>query len=213
MMRNLKALMLAAVAALSLSAVGATAAQAAEFHSSAASTTLKTTADGTGKAAHQVFDAAGASITCAGVEIVSGTIAGATTSSVTVKVKYTGACTFVGQAATVEMRGCDYKFNASGTVDLVGANCAAEPIRFSVPSPPCTVTVGPQSGLSSVKYNNIKPGAKSEITLEPTVTGITYTATGSGCPQTGTKSDGNYTTGNVIVTGEASGSMVDISWG
>jgi len=219
MIRNLKALLLAAVAVMAVSAVGASAGQAAEFHSSVAETKLTLTTDGTGKTAHQVFDAAGASITCAGIK-GEGNLAVSTATSVTIDVTYEGPCTFVGQEATVDMKGCDYTFTSHGTVSLssrTGKNCATEPITFSVPSPPCTVTVGSAGGanqnLESVTYHNITTSGVSEITVEPHVTGITYTATGSGCPETGTKTNGNYTTGNTIVTGSsAASSMVNIFW-
>jgi len=220
MIRNLKALMLAGVAALALGAIGASAAQAAEFHSSAAETTVTLTTDGTGKNAHQVFDAAGASITCAGIA-GDGTIKGSTATTVTLDVSYEGPCTFVGQAATVEMRGCDYTFTSHGTVSLTnatGKSCATEPIRFSVASPFCEVTIGNAGGinqnLESVKYSNITVGGVKEVTVEANVTNITYTASGAGCPETGTKSNGQYTTGNTIVTGEVPGTqtMVNVTW-
>ena len=227
MIRNLKALLLAAMAVLAMSAVASPAAQAAEFHSAAANTTLKITTDGTSKTAHQVFDAAGATVTCAGVS-GHGLVNGSTTSTVTVEVDYEGPCTFVGQVATVEMGDCDYTFTSSGTVsitDKTGKHCGDNPIKIRVPSPFCEVTVSnthPKAGggtttvnqeLHEVTLHNIN--SNTEITIEPHVTNIAYIAHGAGCPQIGTGEDGNYTTGNAIVTGEAvgGGAMVAINWG
>lgn len=207
MIRNLKALMIAAVAVLAMSAMAASAAQGAvEFHSSSGAATLTTTPDGTGKTAHQVFDAAGGTITC---NTVSGeaSIGGSTAAAVqSTTITYSGNCNFVGQAATVNMNGCNYNFHANGEVDIVctGSN----EITFSVPSPVCDVVVPPQTGLGTVTYHNIN--SNTEVTLEPHVTGITYTATGAGCPTAGTFSDGNYTTGNVIITAEQGSTMVPI---
>jgi hypothetical protein len=200
MIRNLKVLMLAAFAVAALSAMAASAAQAVEFHKPAEAVKLTTTPDGTGTNAHQVFDAAGASITCPGVT-AEGTVAGTTTTVATVEtslVEYTGECKFVGQKATVEMHGCNYKFHANGEVDIICPT--GNTIRFSVPSPFCEVTVPGQTGKTTIGYTNIN--TKTEVTVSPNVTGITYDATGAGCPTAGHGTNGTYTTGNVIVTAE-----------
>jgi hypothetical protein len=200
MTSNLKVLTLTAFAVAALSAVAASAAQAVEFHKPPEAVKLTTTPDGTGTTAHQVFDAAGASITCPGVT-AEGTVAGTATTVATVEtslVEYTGECKFLGQKAIVEMHGCGYKFHANGEVDIVcpGPN----QIRFSVPSPFCEVLVPAQTGKTNVGYTNIN--TKTEVTVSPVVTGIRYTATGMGCPITGTQTNGQYTTGNVILTAE-----------
>ncbi len=56
MIRNLKIPMLAAIAVAALSAVGASGAQAVEFHCSVKPCTVTVKQDGTGKTAHQAFD-------------------------------------------------------------------------------------------------------------------------------------------------------------
>jgi hypothetical protein len=225
MIRNLKALLLAATAVLAVSAVGASAAQAALFHSEINNPTLTVKTDGAlnSKTAHQVFDAAGATVTAAGItgDGVAISPENGTSTSVTVDVSYEKPITFVGQEANVEMRGCDYTVTSHGTVSLTnstGKSCATEPIVVSVPSPPCTVTIGNAGGvnqnLHSIKFHNLGAGTNREVTIEANVTGITYHATGSGCPLTGTRSDGNYTTGNAIVTASnpVGGAMVGIWW-
>jgi len=218
MIRNLKALLLAVTAVLAMSAVASTAAQAAEFHSEITNTTLTVRSDSTGKTAHQVFDAANASVTCAGIT-GHGSIAAETETSATVEVNYTGACTFVGQNATVNMGQCDYTFTSHGKVSITnstGGNCAAVPITITVPSPVCVVTVsnsgGKNQNLGNVTYNNIGTGEGRELTIEPNVTGIHYTAHGAGCLKVGTYEDGTYTTGNAFVTGETAGGIMRGIW-
>jgi hypothetical protein len=200
MTSNLKVLTLTAFAVLALSAMAASTAQAVTFHKPAEAIKLTTTPDGTGTNAHQVFDAAGGSITCPGVT-AEGTVAGTATTVATVEtslVEYTGECKFLGQKATVEMHGCNYSFHANGEVDI---NCPfGQKIRFSVPSPFCEVTVEAQSGKTTVSYTNIS--GKTEVTLSPVVNNIAYDATGAGCPTPGAHTTGQYTTGNVIVTAE-----------
>jgi hypothetical protein len=78
-----------------------------------------------------------------------------------------------------------------------------------VENPFCDVVVPAQTGLSGVRYHPFN--GETEVTFEPHVTGIAYTATGPGCPATGHFSNGDYTTGNVVITAEQGGSMVPIS--
>ena len=220
MTRNLKIVGMAALACLALSAVVASAAQAAvEFHKPAGEEIrLTVTPDGAGATAHQVFDAAGASITCPDVSGET-LLAAAENTSPTItaeKIQYpaagSAACKFVGQSATVNMKECDYKFTAAapgtpGANAAVEVKCknAGEEIEFKVPNPVCTVTVPPQV-LAGVTYHN--NAAKSEVTVEAHVAGISYTAAGAGCPEVGAKVNGNYTTGNFIVTGESTAGLM-----
>jgi hypothetical protein len=206
MIRNLKALMLASMAVLAVGAVAASAANAATFTSPSGAATITTTPDGTGKTAHQVFDVGAGTVTCNAVHFHA-SIGGTSAASIlTSSVVYSGNCNYVGQTATVNMNGCNYRFNASGTVDLVcfGGN----EITIYVPNPVCHVVIPAQTGLSSVTYHSI---SSTEVTIEPHVTGISYTATGAGCPETGSFSNGNLTKGNVIITAEVAGAMVEIS--
>jgi hypothetical protein len=215
MIRNLKVLLLAMTAMLALSAVGAAASQAALFHSEATETTLTVKTDGANntKQSHQVFDAAGATVTCGGVAGDS-LIKEQTPTTVTAKVTYDTPCTFVGQSATINMGACDYAITAHGTVSIVGAGCEASPITVTVPSPPCTVTIsnaaGANQNLESITFKNLGAGTTREVTIEPHVTGISYSATGSGCPLTGARTDGNYTTGNALVSGDKPGTATQV---
>jgi len=220
MTRNLKALMVSALAVLAMGAVGAQGAQGAEFHSETAITTLTVKTDGTGKTAHHVLDYVAATVTCSGITghgLINGTT---TATTVTVEMQYEGPCTFVGQEAVISMGSCDFTYTSHGTLsftDSTGGSCAANPATFTVPSPPCTVTVsnagGRNQNLEGANYHNLGSGSNREITVESTVTGIHYTAHGAGCPKTGTFEDGTRTTANFIIKGEtASGATTGVWW-
>jgi hypothetical protein len=218
MIRNLKALLLASMALAALSAVSASAASATSFNSEATNTIIKGTGDGTGKTAHQVFDAAGGTVTCNDVHL-TGTQTGTTATVITLTAEFT-TCTFLGQAATVKMEACDFRFHASGDVDVhddsgLSGNCKHHEQGIKITIPGCTVIVPEQTGLKSVKYHNITVGGKSAVTAEANVSGITYDSTGAACPKqpAGTYADGTFTTGNAIITGtdEATGAVTGVS--
>lgn len=176
-------------------------------------TTVTSTADGTGKTAHHVIDAAGASLTCTSLSL-SGTQAIKEASELKLGATYAG-CTYVGLATTVSMGGCEFVLHSSGIFEIAskaGKNCATEPIKWEVAG--CKIEVPSQGGRELLTYKNIKPGAVTEVTMEMNVTGITYKATGGSCVKTGEFSDGSYTTGNTILTGAkpGGGAMVNYSW-
>jgi hypothetical protein len=203
MIRNFKAFVLASMAIMAMGAIAAQAAPAALFHSSAQVTALTSAPDGTLKNSHHVFDAAGGSITCGGPGVsFSATSSEKTPEVLTVTANYGPStnCTFLGLAATVNMNGCDYLFNANGTVTLGGTGCVG--VTFVVGSgvSECHVEVTPQTLPNAVTYKNNE--AKTEVTVETHATGIKYHAKGPNCPLTGTREDGNYTTGNTWIKGE-----------
>ncbi len=218
MNRNLKAIVIAITAITAIGALTAHTALAASFHSSSATTRVTSTPDGTEKNSHVVFNAAGGLITCGGPQTsLTGTVTSATTfESLTIEANYGPKqnCLFFGQQTVVNVNGCDYILRSNKTVDIAskqGRNCATEPITFSVSSPECTVTIGPQSGLASVNY--INNASKNEITLEASIAGIRYTSHGSGCIKTGFYEDGFYSTGNAWLTGsedKEGGAMVSL---
>jgi len=180
-----------------------------KFHAKAAEATVTSTADGTGKTAHHVFDAAGGNVTCSGIALEGQTTEVA--SALTVSASYSG-CTFLGSSATVSMGGCAYLLHSSGEFDIVskaGKNCATEPIKWEAAG--CKIEVPPQSARELLTYHNVKPASVSEITMQMNLTGLTYKSSGT-CPKTGELSDGAYTTGNTILTAAKAGAMVDYSW-
>jgi len=120
---------------------------------------------------------------------------------------------------TIDMNGCTYTLTSSGG--------APNPGRISIDCPagkvievtgPCLLKIGSQGPLNSIRYHNIGSTASNttEVTVEPNVTGIHYEASGAGCVKTGTGTDGAFTTGNTVVTGEVdqptAGAMTSIWW-
>lgn len=201
MIRNLKALGLAAMAVFAMSAVVAQAAQAeALFHSDSSSSFLEGSQVTTNE-----FSVTTGIVKCT-TATFTGTVAAATTSTVRVHPTYTG-CKLAGQKAEVVTTGCDYLFHATetdgsaeailATVDVV---CEAGK-EITVSKEGCTVTVGSQS-LNGITINNTNPGATSEKDVDVTanVTGITYVETGATCAGSGLHHTGTYK-GTVTVKG------------
>jgi hypothetical protein len=217
MIRTLKALLLAAVAVTALGAIWASAVAQAhtppEFHCDVEPCSITGTPDGTGKTAHHVFDVKllGQSlpITCNELTF-DATQDKKTATTVTATGLVYHGCTFLSAPATVSMNGCHYLLHASTEVTV---QCpAGKEITFEAGS--CQVHVPAQGPLKYVHYHNIKPGSVEEVTVEPTVTGIHGVAT-LGCPVVGTFTEGEYTTGNTIATGEedkANPAMVNVRW-
>jgi hypothetical protein len=216
MIRNLKVFMLAAFALLAFGALASSAQAVTSISKPAEAITLTVTPDGSTTTSHQVFDAGanGAqSITCNSVTGES-TIAGTATSFTTAlatNIVYS-TCSFIGQPAEVKMNGCKYDLgiNASneGNVAISGCN-AGQKIEFFLKEGDCKVTVGEQSGKTRITYHN--PNA-NEVTVEPHVTGIVFSAAGADCLQTGTNlTTGNYTTGNFLLTAEKDGTSTMVA--
>ncbi len=91
------------------------------------------------------------------------------------------------------MSTCEYRFNPGGeslvgTMDLIG--CGAEPMHFS--NGTCSIQIGNQQGLDTVKYENAGSGSTSTIVATASMSNITYTAVGAGCSAVGTFNNGTY---------------------
>jgi hypothetical protein len=183
-MKNIKILGLALIAMCAMSSVAASSALAVEFHAEEAPVGImasQTTA--------QVFTANAGPISCKEASF-TGESANAVTPELRIFAEYNN-CTFLGVAnVKVNMGGCHYVFHAGGTVDVVGATCATNPISFSAEG--CTVTVGPQNGLGPIKYVNKGAGKTRDVEVEANVSGIKYTQTGIGCVLQGTFANGTY---------------------
>jgi hypothetical protein len=205
-MRNLKALGLAVVAVLAMSAFVASAAQASNFTAAKYPTVIK----GVQINGEHNFTAAGTGVKCKEAAF-SGEATGPT-KDLTISAAY-GTCKdeIFGLSATVTMNGCNYTFTepASGEVDLV---CPAGKI-VEVHASTCTITVFPKNGLKTSTYTN---GA-SDVTLKANVTGIEYQVDrGFLCPIASTyatkHSDGIYE-GEATVTGTSGGEAVKVDVG
>jgi hypothetical protein len=205
-----KKLALAFAAVFLLSAVVASAAQAAEGFNWESGTTKLT---GSAKE-KQVFTTVVGSVECnevTGEAIVSGTGAASVTTS---KITYTNngstLCPFVFGEAEIKMNGCNYRFNAGSTFEtnpdkLKGTADITCPkgVSIEIVTPfVCTIKIPGQTGLAPVYYEATTANIPKDLDINPQITNISYSYSGSFCG-TGSNTNGTYT-GKVTVTGEDS---------
>jgi hypothetical protein len=194
MIRNFKVLGLAMVAALALTAFGASAASAAEFHSSVAP--VKVT--GSQSTTH-VFTTDPGTVTCT-TATFAGEQSTKTAASITITPTYSN-CTlktiFGNIAVTVDFKtaGCDYHFNASGHTEI---KCTTGNKSVVVSGPGCTVTVPAQTLSKAVSYSN--NAGKTDIIVDASATGISYSYTGFTCGSGSGTTNGTYD-GNTTMVG------------
>jgi len=213
MIRKLKALGLALFAVLAMSAVAASASQAAGvFTWESGTQILKAESDeeagggtATGK---QVFTTQSGSVECDTVEgqaAVSGTEATEITSqSISYHNHGKTTCTGPGGTSpTIEFGNCDYKFTAGQTIDEMqttgSAHIECTSGTIVINAPLCQIKVKAQKPTGGhVIYHTIT-AAKNYVTMEATVSEIHSVAQGFFCEK-GTTTNGQYK-GNVIVKG------------
>jgi hypothetical protein len=207
MIRNLKVLSIALAAAFAMSAVVASAASAEfKYHSEIDHTiitgsqvieTVTTTAFGTVKCKKATFE--GTTTTKTETEL-----------TITPDLK---ECKAFGVNATVDINGCHYLFTTpttftttGGTKDLhaeMHLECntgLGSTIVWTAPG--CEVTWPPQTPtVPTVDLKNEGAGAKRDILLTWTLTGITYQGHGLCNPSTAHKNDGSIS-GTITFTGE-----------
>ena len=190
---SIRMLGLALVAVFAMSAVAASAASAAKFnHEAGAGVTARVTA--TNEGAHEFTAGVVGTISCKKATFTGTEFLLSGQATVTVSPAYS-ECTFLGvSGVVVNMNGCTYKFNepqgsASPFTGTVTVLCpAGKKITFSAAE--CTVEVGEQGPLSTLTYTNLA-GPPKAVKVVANVSGITYTASGVGCPL-GEKNDGTY---------------------
>jgi hypothetical protein len=210
MIRDLKVLVAAVLALVAAGALGASGAQAAEFHCSVEPCRYTLKPDGTGKTAHQVFrivkgETSGV-VTCT---TLSGEgVAAKTTTEVTFTTLRYELCTVAGSPASLRINGCHYLFSASGQLTLCPAG---KEIEFE--SGGCLVKIAAQGPLSGVSYTNIS--GKTQTTISIAVNGIKGTVS-AGCAGafgfTGAFTEGEYSTGNTILSGETEAGVAATVW-
>jgi hypothetical protein len=214
-----KALGLALLAVVAVSALGASAAQAEPQYTCS---TYGCTATGSNTKGSEVFTTEAGKVECDShflVEKLNGKNEDipAATSTVTVTPTYTGCEAFGFLSATVTTTGCDYVFTATEKVSAtvyrhhVNVVCeAGKSIKISAAGGLCQAEIKAQNELTTVDTTNISEGGVGKLTVEPTVNGVAYTVTndGFGCPfnGTGNKTDGKYT-GHVIISRVGGGSI------
>jgi hypothetical protein len=214
MIRSLKLLGMALVAALTMSSVLAVAASADLMTSEKAGvTTITGQQEGT-----NVMKVHGGEVKCTTITYSGSFTSGA--SSTTVTPTYSG-CVHAGLTSTVDMNGCIYKGNitgggsTSGSFDIVceGTN----EITVTVPSvgtKKCIIHIPPQTDLTNVTGTNIGAGTTREGTADININNIIYsqtagTAESGNCATADNTTGGSYT-GTVIFTGSVGGAHVGI---
>lgn len=203
MIRNLKAIGLAFAAVFAVSAVGASAAQAAADFA-AAEYPAALTAEADPGAVAQTFQVNPGTLVCQEVS-GDGTIEEEGPSLTATDITYS-SCLFNGSIPfTPNFNGCDYKFHAG---NMIGANTSEGTVDIVCPTGKvieigigglCLVKVGPQNGLGSVVYHNEEGG---HVTIDANIKEkISYSYSGLFCGS-GSPKNGSYT-GKVTVAGSS----------
>jgi hypothetical protein len=218
MIRNLKALGLTAVAVFAMSAMVASAAQAApaELKSDGSSVTLKAAWG------NDAFDAFNSNVTCANGSLDS--VVAVPSSTFTVTPTYTNCKVGGVLPATVNFTSCDYLFHLGETTkeheapattdvkctkagDTIDITVFASEAAHKENKPICHITVAEQLGLAGGKVN-VDTGATStadDITISGTVAGIAAKQVRNSalCPVGTEESAGKYTinANKITVTG------------
>ncbi len=112
--------------------------------------------------------------------------------------EYSG-CTFIGLIGVAVKPNCGFFYKFSGEVDVVpeAGECVTTGLTFEAIG--CRVQIKAQKGLKSAIFANAGAGSGRTVSITPSISGITYTA--SGCPSgNGTFSNGTYTGGKIVVS-------------
>ena len=177
MIRKFKALGLALVAVFAFSALAATGASAATFHSDVEPTII--TGSNAGEGSH-VFKASGAEIQCPIAEF-KGTAAKKTENTIKLHPTY-GGCIFLEENAAIDTTGCDYIFhgttNAGGHLP-VQISCTGTNV-IKVTTGACTLSFGNQTATGGVKATNFGSFSSRDMTVDATAT-VTFTKSGPLC--------------------------------
>jgi hypothetical protein len=205
MIRKFKGVTLAFVAILAMSAFVASAAQAITITSSSYPQTVTGSASGIG----EHFKTEAGSVECK--ESSYHGVLNEASSVLEVTPTYTGCTAFFGfAAATIHHNGCKYQFTGTEHDPIsaiftahVAVKCPAGK-AIEITAGTCRATVGEagNGSLTTVDITNMHTASPPDITVKPTVKGITYNVTqdGFGCPFSGTghRSTGEYTSSGYI---------------
>jgi hypothetical protein len=215
MSNNFKALGLAIVAMLAMSAVvtSAASAQATTAKLTAMDNVYPKTWYATNSAGQETLTTEAGTVECAST--FSGSIAGAT-QEFTVNPVYSGCKAFGFLNATVAMEGCSYRLKITTTLTSpthhyqVHSNVvcpAGKAIKITAGT--CVVTIGAQTGLTTADLEN--NAATTDILFRPTKGKTNYTVVtdGFGCPfaGTGVKTDGTYTSHSATTITSSGGAI------
>ena len=148
-------------------AIGATAAQAVEFHTEGSEE--KTTITGSELESFLVTVNAGPTVCIK--NSFQAVMSGKTASSLAVTPTF-GECAL----SPPSMGGCGFVLHASGAFGIEGATCAAEPVQVKRGN--CTISFGPQKVLTGVSYANEGKGAERDVKATIKAANLHYTQMG-----------------------------------
>jgi hypothetical protein len=184
MSRNLNlgiASVLALMALLCTASIG----QAADFHfESSGHKTLTGTATGS-----FTTDAGGSKLTCKKMTWHKTIATGIIWDTILEETVTFSECTNFGVAVTVNSNECGLNVDSDGEV---GISCpAGKAITYKATiGVSCEIQIGSQSGLKGVSFTNLGSGTAREVKQSLNLTGVAYTATGSLCSETGSRTNG-----------------------
>lgn len=204
-MRKLRYIVTMSLAVMGVLAVSASAASAAKFHAESSPTYLLGE-----QQTRNVFTINPGTVEAKTVECntakFTGTFSGTELSTLeAIHPEYSG-CTAFGLSATVTTTGCNYTLHEptgsgpyTGTVDVVCES--GHVIEVNAGLGTCTVRVGSQANLGSVRYENEGSGSTRDVLLTANVTGISAEVNGvlGTCGPNGVR-PGQYT-GSVLAKG------------
>jgi hypothetical protein len=197
MIRNLKFLGLALVAALAMSSVVASMASADVITSeSGGVTTVSGSQEGT-----DVFKVDEGEVKCSNVTYSGSFNSGESSGLVTPA--YSG-CTFVGLIATIDMNSCQYRVNVTGgastegSIDIVCPGTNEITVTAPAGVPKCVIHIPAQTDRTQVTGTNVGSGTTRELTLDININNIKYSKT-SGSAETGNCKTADNTTGGEYI--------------
>jgi hypothetical protein len=168
-----------------------------------------------GEGGTQTFEAGGAKSVCSKVLAMSELVNGPT-STLLIHPEY-DTCNVTISAVEVPAKvlttGCNYVFHAAlsltkqGSVDVECETGKEIKIELEGSKLGCVISVGAQTGLTSVDYMNNEPGL-GEVTVNATVTKIAWSAT-SLCSLTKLSGTEATYTGEAAAKGTSSGGLKD----
>jgi hypothetical protein len=204
MIRKIKALGVALVAAFAMSAVAASAASAfPTFHSEFAGIVL--TGGQTGIVANTLTTDLG-EMKCKVVRF-SGSQGAMTTTTMTLKPTYE-ECKIGGNSAVVTLNGCRYTFHLEEQAEPIearmGIECPFAGGKIEIDTPECTITIPAQAPLGEVTFTNEGEGTTRAVVADLNVSGIQYEEHGAGCASETVATENGTYTGVITVRGEDS---------
>jgi hypothetical protein len=202
--------LLIALLASALTALTPPAAGAAFFNFESIPVTVKGKAQG-----NHVLDLAGGTLSCEEFKL-EGVSTALTQSALLFTVSY-GGCTMFGVKATVSTGKCQLELRNDGRFFLGpnGVECNASPMTVdaTVLTKKCHIALASQILEKAVTYGNSGTGSSREVTMAISAgTGVFYKAEGELCKETGSKTNGSYTSGPATLTAERESWMFGMWW-